>query len=108
METQWAPCPGAVEDGHTVLARPAANLRASAAPARAGQEQGNVPGSITPTFGGINGVLYLSGPQHLPIACTFPVVSLGPFLVWDSSDPVSPPCLCRAWLFYLCIGVGSF
>lgn len=87
---------------------PAAAPRASAAPDRAAREHGNAPSSRTPTFGGINGLLYLSGPQHPLIACTFPVVSLGPFLVWNSSDCISSPCFCRAWLFYLCRwGVGG-
>ena len=86
---------------------PAAAPRASAAPDRAVQERGNTPGSSTPTFGGINGLLYPSGPQHLPTACTFPVVHLGPFLVWNSGDPVSSPCFCRAQLLYLCGGAGG-
>lgn len=81
---------------------PAAAPRTSAAADRAVREHSNAPSSSTPTFGGIKGLLYLSGPQHLPIACTFPVVSLGPFLVWNSGDPISSPCFCRAWLFYLC------
>lgn len=28
------------------------------------------------------------------------------FLVWTSGDPISSPCFCRAWLFYLCVGGG--
>lgn len=44
---------------------------------------------------------YPSGPQHLPIACTFPLVSLGPFSVQNSG-----PHFCRAWLFYLGGGGG--
>lgn len=91
--------------GHTTIP-PAATPRASAAPHRAVREHSDAPSSSTSTFGGINGLLYPSGPQHLPIACTFPGVSLSPFLVWTSGDPISSPCFCRAWLFYLCVGGG--
>lgn len=71
------------------------------------REHSKAPGSSAPTFGGINRLLYLSGPQHLPVACPFPVTSLDPFfLLWDSAEPISSPCFCRAWLFYLC-GVGG-
>lgn len=71
------------------------------------RERSKAPGSSAPTFGGINRLLYPSGPQHLPVACPFPVTSLDPFfLLWGSAEPISSPCFCRAWLFYLC-GVGG-
>lgn len=62
---------------------------ASAAPNRAVRERVNAPGSSAPTLGGIMRLSHPSGPQHLPIACTFPLVSLSPFSVRNSSDSVS-------------------
>lgn len=107
-QTRWAPCPCTVEDDglwcwpgwwpHYVPAT--ATLEPWQCPAHCS----STPGSSTSTSGGIR--------TFAPISSTTPCLycpwcQSGPCFGVVSGDPISSPCSCRAWLFYLC-GVGGF
>lgn len=74
---------------------PEATPGASSVPSGDVREHGN---STAPVSGGMNGLLYLPGPCGL----YFPCCQFRPCF----GDPLSSPCLCRAWLFYPYRGVG--